>query len=113
MNDSDAAKDTVLHFEVELTARPETVWRALREEAYRQAWLPDQTVLEVLEETRPDRLSLLVEEAAPPHAQGIVTFDLEPGRQGGTRLRLAHLYRPAALPAPANDAGRLLMRLAA
>lgn len=113
MSDRDGASDTVLHFEVELTARPETVWRALREEDYRQAWLPDQTVLEVLEEARPDRLSLLVEEAAPPYARGIVTFDLEPGRHGGTRLRLVHLHRPAALPAPANDTGRLLMRLAA
>jgi len=113
MSDSDAASGTVLHFEVELTARPETVWRALREEGYRRAWLPDQTVLEVLQEERPERLSLLVEEAEPPHARGIVTFDLEPGRQGGTRLRLVHLHRPAHLPIPANDGGDMVMRLAA
>jgi len=113
MSDSDAADSTVLQFEVELTARPETVWRALREEGYRRAWLPDQTVLEVLREERPERLSLLVQETAPPYARGIVTFDLEPGRQGGTRLRLVHLHHPAALPAPANDSGGVVMRLAA
>ncbi len=104
---------TVLQFEVELTARPETVWRALLKEEYRRAWLPDQTVLEVLREERPERLSLLVQETAPPYARGIVTFDLEPGRQGGTRLRLVHLHHPAALPAPANDSGGVVMRLAA
>lgn len=113
MSGRDVDEDGVLQFEMELTARPETVWRALSEESYRRAWLPDQTVLEVLQEARPERLSLLVEETTPPHAQGIVTFDLEPGPQGGTRLRLVHLYRPAALPAPANDRGGVLMRLAA
>ena len=78
-----------LVFEADLDAPPEKVWRALATPALREAWLgaPEAGPAEVLRAEPGERLDL-----AWPTREGdsLVSFEIEDGEGGGTRLTIVH-----------------------
>ena len=106
---SDETKPDDLEFSFDYAEPREKLWRAISNEAVRERWLPDQNVLEVLEEQPLEQLSLLMEEAAPPHLRSVVSFTLTDTTTGGTVLTINH--RPSRSLVPANS-NALVMRAA-
>lgn len=111
MTHSDPApQDTALVLDYELDAPPEKVWRALSIPALREQWLPDGALAdpEPLAATPGVEVRYRMRETLPPCLESLVTFQLSPTADGGTRLTIIHapddarLARPA--PQAANDA---------
>lgn len=84
--------DAELVFEYELDAAPETVWKALVTKEFRDRWLPADDLADkeptAIEPGR--QISFAMRESRPPHVESVVTFDLQPSGDGGTRLRIVH-----------------------
>lgn len=90
-----------------LDAEPEKVWRAVSEEHFRDAWLPDQLVLEILDQDPPREIEFLMEEREAPFVRSVVRFGLHPAPGGGTFLSIRHRRHVAM--AARNDNAPLKM----
>lgn len=76
----------------EFAEPPEHVWRALTTPALRERWLPTDALAspEPISVTPGRDVSYRMREEAPPFLESIVTFRVEPGEAGGTRVRILH-----------------------
>jgi uncharacterized protein YndB with AHSA1/START domain len=119
MNEIEAdtkTKDLVLEFE--LDAPPEKVWRAISIPAFRDQWLPKAALVtaEPVSSTRDDEIRYSMREDEPPFLESVVTFQIRPGADGGTRLRIVHglvsARRAPQVPQAANSNWPCLMRAA-
>ena len=86
---SESRADEALVFEVDLEAPPQKVWRAIATPAIREAWLgePEAGPAEILRADPGSRLDLTW-----PMREGdsLVSFEIEDGEGGGTRLTIVH-----------------------
>lgn len=105
-----------LTLEYDLDAPPDRVWRAISQPAFREAWLPARDLADERPvSSEPGRqVGYRLREAAPPFLESVVTFQLRPNADGGTRLRIVHGLTGAgdARPCPANHNRREQMRAA-
>jgi uncharacterized protein YndB with AHSA1/START domain len=94
MSDSEAEAEanTDLVFEYELDAPPEKVWRAISIPAFRDKWLPHEALVsaEPVSSVPGEEVRFGIRENEPPFVESIVTFQVRPGVDGGTRLRIVH-----------------------
>ena len=94
MSDSAAETDTAtdLVFEYELDAPPEKVWRALSIPAFREKWLPQEALVsaEPVSSVPGQEVRFGMREDEPPFLESVVTFQVLPNVDGGTRLRIIH-----------------------
>ena len=104
-------------FECVLEAPPEKVWRALTIPAYLDQWLKPRAAEELDVVTSDENRSLTYrwrdsgQGAVVGAEDSLITFELTPTEEGGTRFRLTHA--PMPLPAAANSNGAGPMLLAA
>ncbi len=111
---AEAAKQELVQ-EYALDAPPEKVWRAVSIPAFRERWLPDGALADAapLASVEGEEVSYRMQDDAPPFLESVVTFQIIPGQDGGTLLRIIHglsdARLPRALPPAANDAGPYLM----
>jgi uncharacterized protein YndB with AHSA1/START domain len=119
MNDMDAdgkTKDLVLEYE--LDAPPEQVWRAISIPAFRDKWLPNDALVtaEPLSSAPGEEIRYSMREDEPPFLESVVTFQVRPNADGGTRLRVIHglvsARRVSQAPRAANSNWPFLMRAA-
>ena len=116
MSDMEAdgkTKDLVLEYE--LDAPPEKVWRAISIPAFRDQWLPKGALVtaEPVSADTGKEIRYSMREDEPPYRESVVTFQVSPNADGGTRLRIIHALLSARLaPRAANDNGSALMRAA-
>lgn len=103
-----------LVFECDLEAPPAKVWRALSVPELREAWLgePDAGPAKVL---RADPDSQLVLDWPSDGRDSTVTFEIAPGEDGGTHLRIVHAPRTLAVvvPFPTQRGARAVMAASA
>lgn len=104
-----APQDTALVLDYDLDAPPEKVWRAISVPALREQWLPDGALAdpEPLAATPGVEIRYRMRETLPPCLESVVTFQLSPNADGGTRLTIVHTLDDARLTQPlpraAND----------
>lgn len=104
-----APQDTALVLDYDLDAPPEKVWRAISVPALREQWLPDGALAdpEPLAATPGVEIRYRMRETLPPCLASVVTFQLSPNADGGTRLTIVHRPDDARLAQPlpraAND----------
>lgn len=119
MNDNDAnttTEDVVLEYK--LDAPPEKVWRAISIPAFREKWLPDGALAdaEPVSSASGDEIRYRMRDDEPPFLESVVTFQVRPNTEGGTRLRIIHRLIDARLAlqplAAANSNWPCLMRAA-
>jgi uncharacterized protein YndB with AHSA1/START domain len=106
-------KDLVLEYE--LDAPPEKVWRAISIPEFRDQWLPKEALVsaEPVSSAPGEEIRYGLREEGPPFLESVVTFQVRPNADGGTRLRIIHGLVSARLaPRAANDNGLCLMRAA-
>ncbi len=91
--------------EVELDAKPETVWRAVAVPAFRERWLPqaDLAEPEPIASIPGVEIQYRMREDGAPFADSTVTFRIEPGLKGGTLFRVIHRTEGDARRRSAND----------
>lgn len=119
MNEMEAdGKTTDLVLEFELDAPPEKVWRAISIPAFRDKWLPKEALVsaEPVSLARGEEIRYSMREDEPPFLESVVTFQVRPNADGGTRLRIIHGLVSARLapqtPQAANSNWPCLMRAA-
>ncbi len=119
MSDADAeAQTTDLVFEYELDAPLEKVWRAISIDAFREKWLPNVALAdpEPLCCAPCEEIRYRMRDNEPPFLESVVTFQVRPNADGGTRLTIIHGPADARLarhpPTAANDNRCCLMRAA-
>ena len=119
MNDREPegeTKDVVLEYE--LDAPLEKVWRAISIAAFRDKWLPDAALAdaEPLSAAPGEEIRYRLRDDQPPFLESVVTFQVRPNADGGTRLIIIHELADARqarnVPTAAND-NRHCMMLAA
>ena len=104
-----APQDTAIVLDYELDAPPEKVWRALSIPALREQWLPASALAdpEPLAATPGVEVRYRMRDTLPPCLESVVTFQLSPTADGGTRLTIVHTPDDARLTQPlpraAND----------
>jgi uncharacterized protein YndB with AHSA1/START domain len=105
-------KDLVLEYE--LDAPPEKVWRAICIPAFRDKWLPQEALVspEPVSSAPGEEIRYGMREDEPPFLESVVTFQVRPNADGGTRLRIIHGLVRARLPQAANSNCKCLMRAA-
>jgi len=83
-------EDLVLDYE--LDAPPEKVWRAIRNPALRERWLPKAELAEAapISSTPGKEVRYRMREGEPPFLESVVTFQVSPNAVGGTTLRIIH-----------------------
>ena len=83
-------KDLV--FEYELDAPPEKVWRAISIPAFRDKWLPNEALVsaEPVSSEADEEVRYSMRESEPPFLESVVTFQVRPNADGGTKLRIIH-----------------------
>ena len=102
---SDPREEAEIALEYELDAAPEKVWRAIAVAAFRERWLPEADLAE------PEPIASIpgvevryrMREDGAPFAESTVTFQIEPGPQGGTLFRVLHRIEGYARRNGAND----------
>jgi uncharacterized protein YndB with AHSA1/START domain len=102
---SEPREEAEIALEYELDAAPEKVWRAIAVAAFRERWLPEADLAE------PEPIASIpgvevryrMREDGAAFADSVVTFRIEPGRQGGTLFRVIHRIETEARRASAND----------
>jgi uncharacterized protein YndB with AHSA1/START domain len=120
---ADQAQPDPLVFDVDLDAPPQKVWRALSIAAFRDKWLPKAALAdaEPVRSVPGEEIGYRMRDDEPPFLHSLVTFQLSPNADGGTRLRIVHrLADPrvrqempkVANNKAANSNGRCLMRAA-
>ncbi len=99
-------QDIALVLDYDLDAPPEKVWRALSIPALRDQWLPDGELAdaEPLACTPGVEVRYRMRETLPPCLESVVTFQLHPTADGGTRLTIIHAPDDARLTRPAPQA---------
>jgi uncharacterized protein YndB with AHSA1/START domain len=116
MNDQEPegeTKDVVLEYE--LDAPLEKVWRAISIAAFREKWLPSVALAdaEPLSAAPCEEIRYRLRDDEPPFLESVVTFQVMPNADGGTRLRIIHVLADARLarhpPKAANRNGPCLM----
>ena len=98
-------EEAEIALEYELDAAPEKVWRAIAVAAFRERWLPEADLAE------PEPIASIpgvevryrMREDGAPFAESTVTFQIEPGPQGGTLFRVLHRIEGYARRTGAND----------
>lgn len=100
--------------EHDIDAPPETVWQALSSDELRERWLPDHA--EEIDAVPGETIRFRLTDDEPPFLESTVTFELRPGADGGTRLRIVHRLTDARIeetpPMAANSNTPRLMRAA-
>ena len=115
---ADQEQTDQLVFEYELDAPPEKVWRALTIAEFREKWLPKAALAdaEPVWSAPGEEVGYRMRDDEPPFLESVVTFQLRPDADGGTRLRIIHRLADARarheLPRAANSNARCLMRAA-
>ena len=105
-------------FDYQLDAAPEKVWRALSLGEFRNKWLPDGGLAdpEPVSSAPGHEITYRMRDDAPPFFESVVTFQIRPGADDGTLLRIVHRLTDARLQPGigrvANDNGPVLMRAA-
>lgn len=118
MNATDPDPDTTLVLDYTLDAPPEKVWRALSIPALRDQWLPGTELAdaEPLAATPGVEVRYRLRDTLPPCLESVVTFQLHPTADGGTRLTIIHTPDDARLARPVPQAANgpwLAFKLAA
>jgi len=116
MSDTETEKQAAdLVFEYELDAPPEKVWRAISVPGFRDKWLPAEDLADPdpVSSAPGDEIQYAIRDGEPPFLESIVTFQVRPGADGGSVLRVVHGLTDARLvprkvPA-ANNNGPLMM----
>src|SRR5579871_1779443 len=109
LESEEQTKDLV--FDYELDAPLEKVWRALSIAAFREKWLPGLAPAdaEPLSSTPCEEISYRLRDDEPPFLDSVVTFQVGPNADGGTRLRIIHgllgARSPLKPPQAANNNG--------
>ncbi|MGJ4959154.1 SRPBCC family protein [Bradyrhizobium sp. HKCCYLRH2015] len=115
--EADAQGDELV-LDYELDAPPEKVWRAISSPALRDTWLPPGDLADAapISSTPGEEVRYRMRDDEPPYLESIVTFQVIPNADGGTRLRIIHGLAAAPLmrrtPPAANCNMRSLMRAA-
>jgi uncharacterized protein YndB with AHSA1/START domain len=115
---ADQEQTDQLVFEYELDAPPQKVWRALSVAEFREKWLPKAALAdaEPVRSVPGKEIGYRMRDDEPPFLHSMVTFQLRPNADGGTRLRIIHRLADRraqhGLPRAANNNGRCLMRAA-
>ena len=119
MSETEAdTKTKELVFEYELDAPPEKVWRAISIPAFRDKWLPHEALVgaEPVSSVPGREVRYGMREDEAPFLESVVTFQVEPNAEGGTRLRIIHglvsARRAPRTPEAANSNWTCLMRAA-
>ena len=104
-----------LVFEYALDAPPQKVWRAITVPAFREKWLPKDALAEAapVSSAPGEEVRYRMKDDEPPFLESMVTFQLRPGADGGTILRVIHGLVDDRLvrqqPRAANSNGSCLM----
>ncbi|CCD89800.1 conserved hypothetical protein [Bradyrhizobium sp. ORS 285] len=115
--DADQQSDNLV-LDYDLDAPPEKVWRALSSPALRETWLPSGDLADAapISSISGEEVRYRMRDDEPPYLESIVTFQLTPNADGGTRLRIIHGLPATTLlrqiPQAANSNARSLMRAA-
>lgn len=117
MSEAEAEAETKadLVFEYELDASPEKVWRAISIPAFRDKWLPQEALVsaEPVSSVPGEEVRFGIREDVPPFLESIVTFQVRPNTDGGTKLRIVHELADARqAPKTSNGDWPTLMRAA-
>jgi uncharacterized protein YndB with AHSA1/START domain len=110
------ATDLVLDYD--LDAPPEKVWRAISIPAFRETWLPkgDLADMAPVSSAPGEEIRYRMRDGDPPFLESVVTFQLTPNADGGTRLRIIHGLADARIgrhpPRAANNNWSCLLRAA-
>ena len=102
---SDPREEAEIALEYELDAAPEKVWRAIALPAFRERWLPqaDLAEPEPIASVPGVEVQYRMREEGAPFTESTVTFQIEPGPQGGTLFRVIHRIESDARRSGAND----------
>jgi uncharacterized protein YndB with AHSA1/START domain len=89
----------ILVFEYELDAPPEKVWRAISVPGFRDKWLPEQDLADAnpVSTASGEEIRYAIRDGDPPFLESIVTFQVRPGADGGSILRVVHGLTDARL----------------
>lgn len=105
-----------LVFEYALDAPPETVWRAISIPGFRDKWLPrgDLTDADPISSAPGEEIRYAIRDGEPPFLESVVTFQVRPGADGGSVLKIVHGLTDARLvprkvPAANNDGPRMML----
>jgi uncharacterized protein YndB with AHSA1/START domain len=84
------AEDLV--FEYELDAPPEKVWRAISIPGFRDKWLPGEDLADAdpVSTATGEEICYTMRDGEPPFLESVVTFQVRPGADGGSILRIVH-----------------------
>jgi len=84
------AEDLV--FEYELDAPPEKVWRAISVPGFRDKWLPREDLADAdpVSTAPGEEIRYAMRDGEPPFLESVVTFQVRPGADGGSVLRVVH-----------------------
>ncbi|MGY3449423.1 SRPBCC family protein [Bradyrhizobium sp. USDA 4353] len=113
-----ASQDEDLVLDYDLDAPPEKVWRAISSPALRETWLPSGDLADAapISSISGEEVRYRMRDDEPPYLESIVTFQLTPNADGGTRLRIIHGLPATTLlrqmPRAANSNAHCLMRAA-
>ena len=102
---TESVEEAEIALEYELDAAPEKVWRAIAIAAFRERWLPQADLAE------PEPIASIpgvevryrMRDEGVPFSESTVTFQIEPGIQGGALLRIIHRIEGDARRRSAND----------
>ena len=116
MSDTEPQKQAAdLVFEYELDAPPEKVWRAISVPGFRNKWLPGEDLADADPASAAPgaEIRYTMRDGEPPFLESVVTFQVRPGADGGSVLRVVHGLTdarlvPRKMPA-ANNNGPLMM----
>ena len=88
---SDGQKADVV-LEYELDAAPEKVWRAISLPEFREQWLPEEDLADrqPISSEPGEEVRYKMKDSEPPFLESVVTFQVRPGADGGTILRIVH-----------------------
>ena len=107
MNDAPSARleNGQITLEYDLDAPPEKVWRAIAIPALRERWLPQADLVETepVAAIQGDEVRYRMREDHAPFLESTVILRIEPGRDGGTRLRIIHRIDAQERRMSAND----------
>ena len=89
---TESVEEAEIALEYELDAAPDKVWRAIAIAAFRERWLPQADLAE------PEPIASIpgvevryrMRDEGGPFSESTVTFQIEPGIQGGALLRIIH-----------------------
>jgi len=116
MSDTETEKQAAdLVFEYELDAPPERVWRAISIPGFRDKWLPQEDLADAdpVPTAPGEEIRYAIRDGEPPFLESTVTFQISPGADGGSILRVVHgLTDKRLVPRTvqaANNNGPLMM----